>query len=533
MSVVAKRALLWLVWSVILTGVTVALVSVRERLDQSHVALVYLLVVLGGSASAGRSLGIVLALACFVLIDYYLQTPYGTLSVDKGLDWLLLFAFTTTAIVAAQLLGRANAEAAAARERADEIDRLSSLGAETLSAGRAEDALAAVTKVIQETLGAASCEILTRNELGEDGGEVRSAGGGQTTAALSLDKATVDGVIAQGRVAAIHADGRLVQLESGALVQLADRPEGPLTLRPRLPRLRTLLLPLVAHDRTVGVLRLDDPAGLSLDPPKLRFLSALAYYAALAVDRRRLVAEAEHADALRQADQLKDSLLASVSHDLRTPLTTIKVLAHDIAGGGEERAAVIEEQVDRLNHMVADLLDLSRLNAGGVPLHPEINAAEDLVGAAIQEVGGAIGGREIRTAVAWSEPVVAGRFDFVHSLRILVNLIENALKYSPASSPIDVEVTQEDSMLVIAVGDRGPGVPKAERERIFEAFYRPSTGPPDSGGAGLGLAIARRLAEAQGGSLRYQERPGGGSIFSLRLPAVALPDEARRAFEKA
>jgi len=533
MSVAAKRALLWIVWGVVLTVVTVALVSVREQLDQAHVALVYLLVVLGGSASAGRNLGIVLALACFVLIDYYLQTPYGTLSVDKGLDWLLLLAFLATAIVAAQLLGRANAEAAAARERADEIDRLSSLGAETLSAGRAEDALAAVAKVIQETVGVARCEVFTRDRLGQEPGAPRPApleGGASETSAP--DKATLEGVMARGLAAAIHADGTLVQLENSALVQLAGGPARALTRRTRLPRLRTLLLPLIAHGRTVGVLRLDDPVGLVLDPPKLRFLNALAYYAALAVDRLRLVAEAERADALRQADQLKDSLLASVSHDLRTPLTTIKVLAHDIAGGGEERAAVIEEQVDRLNHMVADLLDLSRLNAGGLPIHPEINAAEDLVGAAIQQVGGAIGGREIRTAVAWSEPVVAGLFDFVHSLRIVVNLIENALKYSPPESPIDVEVTQDGSMLVIGVGDRGPGVPKAERERIFEAFYRPSTGPPDSGGAGLGLAIARRLAEAQDGSLRYEDRPGGGSVFSLRLPAVSLPDEAQRTIEK-
>src|SRR5208337_2075844 len=268
-----KRVLLWAVWGAVLTVVTVVLVSFREQLDQAHVALVYLLVVLLGSASAGRSLGIVLALACFVLIDYYLQTPYGTLSVDKGLDWLLLFAFLATAIVAAQLLGRANAEAAAARERAEEIDRLSLLGAETLSAGRAEDALAAVAKVIQQTIGAARCEILTRNAPGDDTLDVRSVVGGQTADAATLDRSTVDGVIAQGRAAAIHSDGTLVKLESGALVQLADRPAGPLRLRARLPRLRTLLLPLVAHDRTVGVLRLDDPAGLLLDPPKLRFLS--------------------------------------------------------------------------------------------------------------------------------------------------------------------------------------------------------------------------------------------------------------------
>ena len=265
MSIAAtKRALLWIAWGVILTVVTVALVSVRERLDQAHVALVYLLVVLGGSASAGRSLGIVLALACFVLIDYYLQTPYGTLSVDKGLDWLLLLAFLTTAIVAAQLLGRANAEAAAARERADEIDRLSSLGAETLSAGRAEDALAAVAKVIQETIGAARCEVLTRkHRVGEEIGDARSVGGGQTSDAATLDRATVDGVIAHGRAAAIHTrrDARRARERS-------TRPtRGPparahCASAPGLPRLRTLLLPLVAHDRTVGVLRLDDPAGL-------------------------------------------------------------------------------------------------------------------------------------------------------------------------------------------------------------------------------------------------------------------------------
>src|SRR5215469_645406 len=181
MSVVTRRALLWTVWGVILTLVTVALVSVRERLGPEHVAIVYLLVVLGGSASAGRIVGIVLAFACFVLIDYYFQTPYGTLSVDKGLDWLSLIAFLATAIVAAQLLGRANAEAAAARERADEIDRLSSLGAETLSSGRAEDALAAVAKVIQETLGAARCEILTRSVPGDDPGEVRSAVTGEAS----------------------------------------------------------------------------------------------------------------------------------------------------------------------------------------------------------------------------------------------------------------------------------------------------------------------------------------------------------------
>ena len=456
-----RTAALWIGWSGIFLGVTVLLVALRGQFDQAHVTLIYLLLVLLGSASAGRGLGILLAVTGFLLIDYLFQTPYGTLSVDKGLDWLVLLAFLVTAVVATQLLARAGAAAAAARERADEIDRLSSLGAETLSAGRAEDALAAITAVIRERMGVPECELVASD------------------------------------TAAVHDE-------------------------------KAMLLPLVAHGRVVGVLRLADPAGLRLDAPRVRFLHAISYYAALAIDRVRLVAEAEHAEALRQADRLKDAVLASVSHDLRTPLTTIKALARDIAEGGEERAAVIEQQADRLNRMVSDLLDLSRLDAGGVAVKPEVNTAEDLVGAALQQVSGMLQSREVRTDAVAASEIVAGRFDFVHSVRILTNLLENALKYSAPTTPIEVFISREDPFLVIGIADRGIGVPPEERERIFEPFYRPPTSPPDTGGAGLGLSIARRLATAQGGTLVHRDRPGGGSIFELRLPATALPDDAIR-----
>jgi two-component system sensor histidine kinase KdpD len=468
-----RRALPWIAWNVVLVAVTLMLLAFRGQFDQAHVTLVYLLLVLLGSASGGRGLGILLAFTCFLLIDYLFQTPYGTLSVDKGLDWLVLLTFLLTAVVATQLLARASAAAAAARERADEIDRLSSLGAETLSAGRAEDALAATMEVIRERVGVAECELLREPEVFRAGGT----------------------------------------------------PAAPLEFVPALRDARTLLLPLAAHGRTVAVLRLADPGGLGLDPPKTRFLNALAYYAALAVDRVRLVAAAEHADALREADRLKDAVLASVSHDLRTPLTTIKALAHDIAEAGDERAALIEQQADRLNRMVADLLDLSRLDAGGIRVRPEVNTVEDLVGATLQEMSGTLHGHEVRTDAVAANAVVAGRFDFVHSLRILTNLLENALKYSPARTPIEISVGREDDSLVIGVADRGAGVPAAERERIFEPFYRPASSPPDTGGAGLGLAIARRLAVVQGGSLVHRDRPGGGSIFELRLPAAPLPAE--------
>jgi two-component system sensor histidine kinase KdpD len=362
----ARTLRAWLVWGLMLTLVTLTLIVARDRLDPTHAVLIYLLVVLGASASGGgRPLGFGLACASFLAIDYFVQQPYDTLNVSKPLDWLELVTFLATSAVATELLGRANAEAESARRHAEEIDRLSR-------------------------------------------------------------------------------------------------------------------------------------------------------------ERTRLIAEAEHAAALREADRMKDALLAAVSHDLRTPLTTIKALAHDIAGEGDERAVVIEGQADRLNHMVADLLDLSRLNAGGLRVEPEINAAEDLVGAAAQQAAGVLGGRELRTAVELSQPVLLGRFDFVHALRALVNLIENAAKYSPAGSPIDVSVGGDGEWLSIQVADRGRGVAAAEAERIFEPFYRSPQVAGHTAGAGLGLAIARRLTEAQGGRLTHAERPGGGSVFTLFLPAESL-----------
>jgi two-component system sensor histidine kinase KdpD len=171
------------------------------------------------------------------------------------------------------------------------------------------------------------------------------------------------------------------------------------------------------------------------------------------------------------------------------------------------------------------------LNAGAMPMRRELNAAEDLVGAALRRVSGALGGRRVVVGSDTSQslgiqdgpPVLVGRFDFVQALRALVNLIENAAKYGPPSEPIELAVAGVGPELRIVVADRGPGVAPAERERIFEPFYRAPGVAPDVGGAGLGLAIARRLAVEQGGDVRYEPRPGGGSLFTLVLPAADEP----------
>jgi two-component system sensor histidine kinase KdpD len=287
--------------------------------------------------------------------------------------------------------------------------------------------------------------------------------------------------------------------------------------------IRTLLVPLMVREQAVGVLHLLHLAPFGLDRSRERFLCALSYYAALGVLRLRLAAEAERAEAFRQADALKTALIATVSHDLRTPLTTIKALARGLAEQGQPQAASIEAEADRLNRFVTDLLDLSRIAANAVPLELAINAADDLVGVALQRVHGAMNGRTIRVVRDGQGPLF-GMFDLVQSSRVLVNLLENALKYAgSAAEPVELRVERLGATLRFVVADRGPGVPRGESELIFQSFYRPAASPPDVGGAGLGLAIARGLATAQNGTVRFEPRPGGGSIFTFEIPAADPP----------
>ncbi|MFL5560144.1 MAG: ATP-binding protein [Gemmatimonadaceae bacterium] len=346
----------WALWLGALLVATALLHHFRGRLDKAHVALVFVLVVLGGSAAAGRRVGISLALLSFLAFDYFFLPPFGTIIVADPLDWLVLVTFLVTGIVAAQLLERLRREAETARARADEISRLA----------------------------------------------------------------------------------------------------------------------------------------------KVR----------------------DEAEVLRRADRLKDALLAAVSHDLRTPLTTIKGIAHEIVGGANtERAEIIEAEADRLSHLVDDLLEMSQLDAGALPLDTALNTADDVIGAALQRTQVALQGRIVDVELP-DGAILVGRFDFSHALRVLTNLLENASKYSPALSAIVIRAGRRGDWLEFAVEDTGPGIPDDERERVFEPFRRGSIVPDGVRGAGLGLSIARRLAEVQGGSLRYEPREGGGSRFVFTVPGA-------------
>ena len=516
----------FLLWLGALAVVTVAMLTVRASLEKVHVALGYLLVVLGAGASTGRRIGVALSLVAFLCFNFFFLQPYHSFIIAQPLDWIVLVSFLVTGVVAAQLLARARADASLARQRTAEVDRLSAVGAEALNAGRAEDALTAIAEVMRATLRVARGEVFVPDRTGAVA-IVAAAGAAQPTsdAAEPTGPYTlrmggtqlVEWVAGSGRSAVERMDG-------GVRVSSDDADaSGPLGLDVR--GARALLLPLRVRDRTLGVLRLAGDEPISIDHAQARFLVALSYYAALGVERLRLEREAEHAQALREADELKNALLASVSHDLRTPLTTIKALAHDLRKEGDDRAATIEDEADRLNRFVADLLDLSRLNAGSFTVSPEVNTVEDLFGAALQRVSGTLRERGLRVDADAGAPLLVGRFDFVHSLRIVVNLIENAAKFSPEGSTIDLGAERLGAEIRIVVADRGAGVAAGEEERIFEPFYRPA-GQPDTGGAGLGLSIARRMAEAQGGTVRYEPRAGGGSVFELRLPAASVAEPA-------
>jgi two-component system sensor histidine kinase KdpD len=475
-----RDVLTWIIWIALMLISTLVMIRVRDRIDQVHVVLVYLLLILGASTFGGRLLAFPLAGAGFLLIDYYFQQPYGQMSSAKPLDWLALTSFLLTAGVATHLLVRAQTEAEEAQRRTVEVASLARLGSETLSAGRAEDALARIAEVIRTTLGMSQCRIV--------------AGNGESAAA----------VVGSGRNVRPIANG----------------------LRNNQDPVQTILIPLSVQGRTVGTLHIGNDTPVHLDPAQRRFLDAIIYYAALAIDRVRLVAEAEHAEALREADRLKDIVLASVSHDLRTPLTTIKALAQSEALQGNSAGAAIEEQADRLTRLVSDLLDLSRLKGGAFAAHPELNTADDLVGAAVRQTRGLFADRPLRTVIDLDTPALVGYFDFSQSLRVLCNLLENASRYSPPNEAVVLAARRDGDMLVFSVSDRGPGVTPPDVARIFEPFYRAKASAPDSGRAGLGLSIARTLAQIQSGSVEYAPRAGGGSEFSLRLPATELRPDA-------
>jgi two-component system sensor histidine kinase KdpD len=278
--------------------------------------------------------------------------------------------------------------------------------------------------------------------------------------------------------------------------------------------------PLAAGGRAVGTIYLERRRPRSA-AARRRLLPALASLLTVAIDRERLAREALEAEALRRSDAMKTALLRAVSHDLRTPLlgilTAASALARpDLVLDDADRAdllATVLDEAHRLDRLVSNLLDLSRLQAGAAQPEPETSSIDDLVVQALDELGAAAA----RVEVSLPDRAAAVRIDTHQVQRALVNLIENALKYSPAEEPVRVHVTATASEALVRVIDRGPGLGRGELERIFEPFQRGSRGAA-VGGAGLGLAIAQGFVQANGGRIWAESHEDQGAAFVLALP---------------
>jgi two-component system, OmpR family, sensor histidine kinase KdpD len=282
--------------------------------------------------------------------------------------------------------------------------------------------------------------------------------------------------------------------------------------------------PLKTTRGVIGVLGIK-PAGssayLSLDQRKT--LDAFTNQVGLAIEGAQLVEQAHQTELLEATEKLQTALLNSISHDLRTPLVSItgalsSMEEDDSTLDEEARRSLIEtarEEAERLNRLVGNLLDITRLDAGAMQLHREACDVQELIGSALEQIGTPLKNRQVNVNIPANLPLA--NLDFVLFSRVLVNLIDNALKYSPLENPVEIQAREYGPYIEISVADRGEGIPEEDLTRIFDKFYRIQR-PDNVSGTGLGLSICKGIVEAHDGSIKAQNRRGGGAIFIIKVP---------------
>jgi two-component system, OmpR family, sensor histidine kinase KdpD len=431
------------------TGLVFALRPVAPDLS---LGVVYVLPVLVVAIAYGAVWAAAVAVACMLAFNFFFLPPIHTFTLSDSENWVALGVYLGTAVIVGQL-------AADARRRADV----------------AKKSEREATVVAETSLG------LLRSEHVQD--ELRG--------------------IAERTAAVLGTTGTRIELGS------VRRPEGDETA-----------LDLRAADRHVGRIFFQKGAEPAAEL-RARILPALASILAVAEDRERLGFKAVEAETLRRSDAIKTALLRSVSHDFRSPLTAIRAAVDGLMSASlqlrkadrEELLGTIDVEARRLERLVHNLLDLSRLQAGAAVPRPEVWTADGIVARALESISD---GAE-RVVVTLTAENAAFRVDGAQVERVLVNLIENALKFSSPTDPVEVTVDSTPSEVRIRVSDRGPGLTRAELERIFDPFERAGA---DSG-TGLGLAIARGFAEANDGQLWAESDEGKGATFVVAFPLAA------------
>jgi two-component system sensor histidine kinase KdpD len=476
--------------------VTGGLLAVRGRVTATNVALAYLLVVVAAAANGGLWPGVTAAGLGFLAFDLLFLPPYGHLKVHSQQDYVSLAVYLLIALVVSVLVDARERRRDQAERREQETRTLYELSNSLLGHDSLQATLQRVATTVRSLFELAGCAIVLPSD---------------STPGVVV--AATDGQLPEQLPAMLHA-------APDREVRLRKPPGGD------AGSASTLVVAMRTAQRPVGAMVLvatgPQPAGFG--EVERRLLTTFANQAALAVDHGQREQERAHAQALVESDRLRSALLNSVSHDLRTPLASIKASASslldpDIAWDQAEQREFLEtidQESDRLSRLVHNLLDMSRIEAGALdPQLTETTLAE-VIGPVVR-LARAQGSQQLLVEIPEDLPTIL--VDPVRLDQVLTNLVDNARRYANGQ-PITLAGRAVDGQVELRVIDHGPGIPEAERERVFDQFYRLRRNGHGSDGTGMGLAICRGIVSALGGQISVEDTPGGGATLVVSLPAA-------------
>ena len=446
----------------------------RLHVNQTTVALMFLVMVLLTSAYWGLRYALLMAVIATAAFNFFFLPPFGTFTIADPQNWVALFAFLVTAVVASNLAERARREAEGAKQRRREVERLYGLSQRLLASDNVLELLNSLPQYVVDAFSATSV--------------VAMAADHPTVYRSSLEAAFEESVL------------RSTLLRGEPITQ------GGVSY-----------VPLRLGMRTVGALGIGG-ADLSRET-----FDALGSLAGLAIERARAMEALSKNRAEQEHERLRTALLDSVTHEFRTPLTSIKASITTLLSGAtlddqgrRDLLTVIDEETDRLNRLVGEASEMAQLDSGKFKLDLESRSIEDAVRPAIHDAASALENHPVEVAVASTLPKV--QMDVKRIREVLMHLLENAGKYSPSGSPITLKSEVTGEQLVTSVADRGPGIDSFEQSLIFEKFYRGQNQRYTAPGTGMGLAIAKVIIEAHGGTIGVVSQLGSGSVFSFSLP---------------
>lgn len=481
-------------WSVLLVALATAFgFIIGGRLEPTNLIMVYLLAVVIAAIYLGRGPAILASLLGVLAFDYLFIIPYSSFAVSDTQYIITFIALFLVGVVISQLAARASEQAETARQREAETAELYDLSRDLASSVDMESILNQFRKHLEQTFNRTIAVLLpNENRL-----EVKT---NSDNLKLSDEEIAVADWVYR------HAE-----------------PAGRFTNT--LPAAELRYLPLKTARGVVGVLGAGKPSASNIDltPAQRRLMEAFANQGAQAIERALLEEQTQKISLLQSAEKLQNALLNSVSHDLRTPLVSITgaltaLDEDDVSLDEASRNTLIEnarDEAERLNRLVGNLLNMTRIESGAVKLKMEPGDVQDLFGTAIEQLGRRATKHQIKINVPADFPLV--QMDFTLMVQVIVNLLENAIKYSPEDSLIEISASVVDSKARLNIADRGVGIPSDDLARVFDKLYRAQR-PESVPGTGLGLSISKGIIEAHGGTIRALNRAGGGTIFEVELP---------------